>query len=56
MGKVGAGAFSSNSFAARVDFGAPGWVHNVVVGDFNGDAKPDLALTGEPVVKLPGVL
>jgi hypothetical protein len=41
------GIFSSNSFAARVDFGTPGWAHNVSVGDFNGDAKPDLAISGE---------
>lgn len=41
------GAFNSSSFAARVDFGTPGWAHNVNVADFNGDGKPDLTVTGE---------
>jgi hypothetical protein len=41
------GTFNSNSFAARVDFGTPGWAHNVAVGDLNGDGQPDLAVTGE---------
>jgi alpha-tubulin suppressor-like RCC1 family protein len=35
------------SFAAHVDFGAPGWVHNVTAGDINGDGKPDICLDGE---------
>ena len=39
--QAGPGSFSSNSFAARVDFPAPGWVHNVAVADLNGDSKPD---------------
>jgi hypothetical protein len=42
-----AGAFHAGSFAARVDFGTPGWAHNVNVADFNGDGKSDLAVTGE---------
>jgi hypothetical protein len=42
-----AGAFHAGSFAARVDFGTPGWAHNVNVADFNGDGKPDLTVTGE---------
>jgi hypothetical protein len=41
------GAFHAGSFAARVDFGTPGWAHNVNVADFNGDGKPDLTVTGE---------
>ncbi len=35
------------AFADHVDFNAPGWVHNVAVGDLNGDGKPDLAIDGE---------
>jgi hypothetical protein len=37
----------SLAFDAHVDFAAPGWVHNVVTADFNGDGKPDLAMDGE---------
>jgi hypothetical protein len=37
----------SLSFDAHVDFGAPGWVHNVVAADLNGDGKPDLLMDGE---------
>lgn len=42
-----AGAFTSNSFAARLDYSTPGWAHSISVADFNGDAKPDLAVVGE---------
>lgn len=42
-----AGAFNTNSFAARVDYSTPGWVHTISVADFNGDAKPDVAAVGE---------
>jgi alpha-tubulin suppressor-like RCC1 family protein len=41
------GLLTSNSFAARVDFGTPGWMHTVSVADFNGDGKPDLGVVGE---------
>lgn len=34
-------------FDTHVDFGAPGWVHNVAVADFTGDGNPDLAIDGE---------
>lgn len=42
-----AGPFTTNSFAARVDYGTPGWVHTISVADFNGDSKPDIAAVGE---------
>lgn len=42
-----AGAFTTNSFAARIDYSTPGWVHSISVADFNGDTKPDLAAVGE---------
>jgi alpha-tubulin suppressor-like RCC1 family protein len=35
------------SFATHVDFGAPGWVHNVTAGDINGDGRPDPVIDGE---------
>lgn len=41
------GNFTNSSFASRVDYGNPGWVHNVVLGDINGDGKPDLIAVGE---------
>ena len=41
------GLLTTNSFAAEVDFGTPGWMHTVSVADFNGDGKPDLAVVGE---------
>jgi|GEM_PF-1135958 len=43
----GGGLLTTNSFAPRVDFGTPGWMHSVSVADFNGDGKPDLAVVGE---------
>jgi len=42
-----AGSFSTGSFAPRVDYANPGWVHNVVLGDVNGDSKPDVVVVGE---------
>ncbi len=41
------GTLSTNSFAARIDFGTPGWAHVTCAGDFNGDTKPDLTVVGE---------
>ena len=41
------GLLTTNSFAAEVDFGTPGWMHTVSVADFNGDGKPDLGVVGE---------
>jgi hypothetical protein len=35
------------SFAPHVDFGAPGWVHDVRAGDIHGDGKPDICIDGE---------
>lgn len=37
----------SLAFDTHVDFGAPGWVHNVAAADFTGDGKPDIAIDGE---------
>ena len=41
------GLLTTNSFAAEVDFGTPGWMHTVSVADFNGDGKPDIGVVGE---------
>ena len=41
------GSLDTNSFAAEVDFPAPGWVRGVALGDLNGDGKPDISLIGE---------
>ena len=41
------GLLTTNSFAAAVNFGTPGWMHTVSVADFNGDGKPDIAVVGE---------
>jgi hypothetical protein len=41
------GVFSDRSFAPRVEFRADGRIHDVLLGDFNGDGKPDLALVTE---------
>ncbi len=43
----GPGTFTTNAFSPRVDFSMPGWAHTISVADFNGDAKPDLAVVGE---------
>ena len=39
--------FSAGSFAGNVDYFNPGWVHNVVFGDINGDGKLDVVVVGE---------
>ena len=44
---LGLGSLTTNSFAAPVDFYPPGWVHNVVLTDINGDGKPDPVVVGE---------
>jgi len=36
------GSLTTNSFAARVDFGLGGWGNAVALGDLDGDGKPDL--------------
>jgi hypothetical protein len=41
------GSLDTNSFAAEVDFPAPGWVRGVAMGDLNGDGKLDISLVGE---------
>ena len=41
------GSLTTNSFAPRVDFGTPGWMHTVAIADFNGDGKPDICVVGE---------
>jgi hypothetical protein len=41
------GTLDTNSFAAEVDFAAPGLVRGVAMGDLNGDGKPDISLVGE---------
>lgn len=41
------GSLTTNSFAAKVDYGNPGWVHNLVLGDVNGDGKAEVVVVGE---------
>jgi alpha-tubulin suppressor-like RCC1 family protein len=38
------GIITNSSFAARVDFAAPGWVNALKLGDLDGDGKLDLAV------------
>jgi len=41
------GTLTVDSFAANVDFGTPGWAHNVAIGDLNGDGQPDICAVGQ---------
>jgi len=41
------GLLTTNSFAPRIEFGTPGRVHNIVLSDVNGDAKPDVVIVTE---------
>jgi alpha-tubulin suppressor-like RCC1 family protein len=41
------GSLTTNSFAPKVDYGNPGWVHTVALGDVNGDAQADVVAVGE---------
>ena len=41
------GSLTTNSFAARIDFGLGGRGHTIVVGDLNGDGNPDLTVSTE---------
>ena len=41
------GVVDTNSFAAAVNFPAPGLVRGEALGDLNGDGKPDISLVGE---------
>ncbi|MDD5139086.1 MAG: FG-GAP-like repeat-containing protein [Verrucomicrobiales bacterium] len=38
------GSITTSSFAARVDFAAPGWVNTLTLADLDGDGKLDIAL------------
>jgi hypothetical protein len=41
------GSITTNSFAPRVDFAAPGWANSVALGDLDGDGKLDVALVSQ---------
>lgn len=41
------GSLTTNSFAPGVPFPAAGWVHNVALGDLDGDGRPEVALDSE---------
>lgn len=45
-------AVATNSFEPRVNFGAPLNPYGLVIGDWDGDGKPDLATIGAGVAKL----
>lgn len=40
-------SITAGSFAPKLEYGNPGWVHNVALGDVNGDGKPDVIVVGE---------
>jgi alpha-tubulin suppressor-like RCC1 family protein len=41
------GSITTNSFANRLDYSNPGWVHKVALSDLNGDGRADIAVVGE---------
>ena len=40
-------SITAGSFAPKLEYGNPGWVHNIALGDVNGDGKPDVIAVGE---------
>jgi len=41
------GSLTAASFAPRVDFGMPGWVHTVALADLDGSQRPEIVIVGE---------
>ena len=41
------GSITTNSFAPRVDFAAPGWVNSLTLADLDGDGRLDIALVSQ---------
>ncbi|MEO7298160.1 MAG: immunoglobulin domain-containing protein [Verrucomicrobiota bacterium] len=41
------GSLTTNSFAAPVNFGNPGWLQNIALSDINGDGKADIITEGQ---------
>jgi hypothetical protein len=41
------GSITTNSFAAPVNFAAPGWVNSITLADLDGDGKLDIALVSQ---------